>query len=49
MRWLLYGLSTFISSSVFSQVQSCPANVNFSFGSLTHWFAYTGNNSGGNG
>jgi len=33
----------------FSQVQTCPANINFATTDLTHWFAYTGNNQGGNG
>ncbi len=33
----------------FSQSQTCPANINFATGDLTHWFAYTGNNGGGNG
>lgn len=31
------------------QAQSCPLNSNFSDGTLLHWQAYTGNNSGGNG
>ena len=31
------------------QAQSCPININFSNGTLTHWEAYTGNNMGGNG
>lgn len=34
---------------VFSQAQTCPANFNFGFGSLTNWSAYTGNNKNGNG
>jgi len=33
----------------FEQSQSCPVNINFSTGSLTHWQAYTGNNKYGNG
>jgi hypothetical protein len=33
----------------FSQTQTCPANINFATGDLTHWFAYTGNNELGNG
>jgi hypothetical protein len=33
----------------FSQTQTCPVNINYSTGDLTHWFAYTGNNQGGNG
>ena len=32
-----------------AQSQVCPLNNNFSFGSLTHWQAYTGNNAAGNG
>jgi PKD-like domain/CHU_C Type IX secretion signal domain len=40
--WLL------VAQSAFSQSQVCPLNSNWSFGSLTHWEAYTGNNSGGN-
>jgi gliding motility-associated-like protein len=31
------------------QSQSCPININFSSGALTHWEAYTGNNKAGNG
>jgi len=30
------------------QGQSCPLNINFSTGNLTHWEAYTGNNKNGN-
>ena len=41
--WLL------VAQSAFSQSQVCPLNSNWSFGSLTHWEAYTGNNYGGNG
>ena len=33
----------------FEQSQSCPVNINFSSGTLTHWQAYTGNNKDGNG
>src|SRR5271154_3038472 len=33
----------------FSQTQTCPVNINFASGDLTHWFAYTGNNASGNG
>jgi len=35
--------------SALSQSQVCPLNSNYSFGNLTHWEAYTGNNAGGNG
>ena len=41
--WLL------VAQSAFSQSQVCPLNSNWSFGSLTHWEGYTGNNAGGNG
>src|ERR1700722_11298499 len=41
--WLL------VAQSAFSQSQVCPLNSNWSLGSLTHWQAYTGNNSVGNG
>lgn len=33
----------------FSQTQTCPANIDFAAGNLTHWYAYTGNNGFGNG
>ena len=32
-----------------AQTQSCPVNINFADGTLTHWQAYTGNNKNGNG
>ena len=38
-----------VAQSAFSQSQVCPLNSNWSFDNLTHWFAYTGNNAGGNG
>lgn len=44
--FLLFILSC---SRIFSQSQTCPANINFSFRDLTHWYAYTGNNGTGNG
>jgi hypothetical protein len=37
-----------VAQSAFSQSQVCPLNSNWSQGNLTHWFAYTGNNGGGN-
>ena len=49
MKSLLPLLFLFIGSGVMAQSQSCPANNNFSFGSLTNWLGYTGNNAGGNG
>ncbi|UAY52777.1 T9SS type B sorting domain-containing protein [Ferruginibacter albus] len=47
MKYVLAGLLIFFIIQVQGQV--CPANVNFSFGDITHWFAYTGNNQHGNG
>src|SRR5580658_3089718 len=38
-----------VAQSAFSQSQVCPLNSNWSLDDLTHWFAYTGNNAGGNG
>ena len=37
-----------IVNAVYAQTQVCPLNSNFSFGTLTHWQAYTGNNAAGN-
>ena len=39
----------FIVLKSFSQTQTCPVNINFATGDLTHWYAYTGNNKEGNG
>jgi gliding motility-associated-like protein len=38
-------LCVLVSSPVFAQIQACPANSNFAMGVLTHWSAYTGNNT----
>jgi len=38
-----------VSFSGSAQSQVCPLNSNWSFGNLTHWWAYTGNNASGNG
>jgi hypothetical protein len=38
-----------VAQSAFSQSQVCPLNSNWVLGNLTHWWAYTGNNAGGNG
>ena len=46
--WLAIVATTPALSSV-EQAQSCPVNINFSEGTLTHWQAYTGNNKSGNG
>jgi hypothetical protein len=39
----------FIGFHSYSQTQTCPANINYATGDLTHWYAYTGNNKAGNG
>jgi hypothetical protein len=36
-----------VAQTAYSQSQVCPLNSNWSLANLTHWFAYTGNNSGG--
>ncbi len=46
--WLVV-LAIISALSAAGQSQSCPININFSAGALTHWQAYTGNNKGGNG
>jgi PKD-like domain/CHU_C Type IX secretion signal domain len=38
-----------VSLQAFPQMQTCPVNINFASGDLTHWFGYTGNNRDGNG
>lgn len=54
MRWsvsffLSVALATTIALPAAAQTQSCPININFAQGGLTHWAAYTGNNKAGNG
>jgi gliding motility-associated-like protein len=46
--WLAV-LATIPALPSVAQSQSCPININFSNGTLTHWQAYTGNNKNGNG
>jgi gliding motility-associated-like protein len=46
--WLVV-VATIPALSSVEQAQSCPVNINFSDGTLTHWQAYTGNNQNGNG
>ncbi len=46
-RWSV--LFLFICFRSFTQTQTCPVNINFASGDLTHWYAYTGNNENGNG
>jgi gliding motility-associated-like protein len=49
MKILLLMVGTFGFADLFSQSQTCPVNINYSDGTLTHWYAYTGNNMNGNG
>ncbi len=49
MRCRLSVFLLLICIQAFSQTQTCPANINFATGDLTHWFAYTGNNMDGHG
>lgn len=49
MNLCLAVLATIPSLPSAEQAQSCPININFSDGDLTHWEAYTGNNKAGNG
>ena len=49
MRCRLSVFLLFIFFESFSQTQTCPVNINFATGDLTHWFAYTGNNMDGYG
>ena len=49
MKIRLVVILLFIVSAAFSQVQTCPININFSTGDLSHWYAYTGSNANGNG
>jgi gliding motility-associated-like protein len=46
--WLVAS-TTIPALSSAEQSQSCPININFAAGALTHWQAYTGNNKSGNG
>ncbi len=45
--WSVFFL--FVCLRSFSQSQTCPLNINFASTDLTHWYAYTGNNTNGNG
>jgi hypothetical protein len=42
-------LFLFICVQSYTQTQTCPVNINFASGDMTHWYAYTGNNRNGNG
>ena len=48
MKNFLPVLCLLLVNVAFSQTQVCPLNSNWSFGNLTHWEAYTGNNAAGN-
>jgi gliding motility-associated-like protein len=45
--FLIGFVAVFISCPVFSQIQSCPANINFATGDLSFWSASTGLVNGG--
>jgi hypothetical protein len=49
MRSCLTIMLVLVMWSGYSQSQVCPLNIDWSSGTLMHWFAYTGNNAGGNG
>lgn len=49
IKFWLCSLCVLIYAPSFPQMQACPVNINFSSGTLAHWFAYTGNNKNGNG
>jgi hypothetical protein len=49
MKYRMAVLMLLICFRSFSQLQTCPVNINFATGDLTHWLAYTGNNANGNG
>ena len=42
MKNLLSFILLLCCTQVWGQLQTCPNNINFSDGSLTHWFGYTG-------
>ncbi len=42
MKNLLSILFFFCITQVMGQLQSCPTNINFSDGTLNHWYGYTG-------
>lgn len=49
MKQLFLAVLLFSGLSLSAQLQVCPLNNNWATGDLTHWEAYTGNNSAGNG
>ena len=48
-KGVAFSICMLYAGTAFSQAQACPANINFGFGNLTNWSAYTGNNKNGNG
>lgn len=42
MKNLLFIIFLLGCTQVIGQVQTCPVNIDYSDGTLTHWFAYTG-------
>lgn len=46
--FLIYTATVFVAIPSFSQLQSCPANINFSAGDISAWSAQTGLVSGAN-
>src|SRR6202000_1454058 len=48
MKNFLSAIALLISYVAVAQDQTCPLNNNWSFGNLTHWEGYTGNNIQGN-
>jgi len=48
MKNFLPAIALLISHVAVAQNQACPLNNDWSFGNLTHWEAYTGNNINGN-
>ncbi len=49
MKCWFCSLCTMLLVPAFIQAQPCPPNISFSQKTLTHWFAYTGDNEFGNG
>jgi hypothetical protein len=49
MKCRLSALFLLVCLRSFPQAQTCPVNINYASGDLTHWYAYTGNNQNGNG
>ncbi len=45
MKYDLFVVLLLIVCNGYSQSQTCPLNIDWSQGTLTHWFAYTGNNA----